>query len=321
MENQTNGTSWSPKRILSGWQILLCFLIPAAGLAAGPFFDLQIDTVLFNPSALWARILAAYGALPIFWILNASGCILIHLHGLNEQQVLWKRFQGWGMAVIFIAAGIVYITKESLEVFGGNPVLLAAAAALLTILPGYGYYRLIRKCPVPVLKRVLCILLITALGSFITVQVVKRLWMRPRFIAMLLNPQIPFYQWFQPAFGIQNAFPALFAADKDLFRSFPSGHTQSAACLIAWVLIPWARSFLKNGIQSEKHLHLDQNLIFAASLILTAIVAVSRLVMGKHFLSDVSMGFLITWLYFFTAVYFTASISAPARILDKPDNI
>ncbi len=69
----------------------------------------------------------------------------------------------------------------------------------------------------------------------------------------------------------------------DEFRSFPSGHTACAACAMLIGLLPT----LRKGKEKRTRL------LFILGCLWAAAVAVSRIWMGAHFLTDVTMAWLI----------------------------
>ncbi len=90
---------------------------------------------------------------------------------------------------------------------------------------------------------------------------------------------------------------------KDGYKSFPSGHTSSAATVLALLAIP--RVF--------KDLDIKLNIgITAFAVIYTIMVALSRIIMGAHYLSDVVFGALLACIG-----YFVACIIVDKFILEK----
>ena len=71
----------------------------------------------------------------------------------------------------------------------------------------------------------------------------------------------------------------------DIYKSFPSGHTSAAAMAIVFGLVPHALGVEKKSTISW---------VWIASIAFPVLVAVSRMVVGAHFLSDVTIGGLTT---------------------------
>lgn len=109
---------------------------------------------------------------------------------------------------------------------------------------------------------------------------VKLGWGRERFRHMMeIGTVAGFSPWFIPQ-GL--------AAGNE-FMSFPSGHSANAAIVMWITLLP---TFLPSLATKEKLLK-----VFACIWI--ALVMVSRIIMGAHFLSDVTMGMMISLVTFY----------------------
>ena len=92
-----------------------------------------------------------------------------------------------------------------------------------------------------------------------------------------------FTPWWKAGSALKNQLVAE-GVSSDEFRSFPSGHTACAACAMLVALLPTVSKLFKG---KEKRLGL-------LGCLWTAIVAFSRLRMGAHFLTDVTMAWLVT---------------------------
>ncbi len=75
----------------------------------------------------------------------------------------------------------------------------------------------------------------------------------------------------------------------DAFKSFPSGHTCSAATTFALTSLPF---FVVEDKEKSRRL---TSVLTAAASAITLLVAFSRIVMGAHYLSDVLIGGAITF--------------------------
>ncbi|MEG0367511.1 MAG: phosphatase PAP2 family protein, partial [Coprobacillus sp.] len=70
------------------------------------------------------------------------------------------------------------------------------------------------------------------------------------------------------------------------FKSFPSGHSGNAACAMLLCVLPLLSAKLKG----------KENILFFIGLTFTIVVAISRIIMGAHFLTDVTVGIGLTLL-------------------------
>lgn len=268
------------KRIPNGWLFSL-LLLALAGLAAGVFLDLRLASWIFDPQANWAQIFAAVSPVPAFWGLGAAGFLTIDIFRNGKYWIL-----GWLIGFVFLAIGPVYMADSFMDELRFGWILAWISGLLISTLPALLYAFLMRKATVEDKIKCIVILLIVCVGSILIVQVTKRIWSRPRYILIQQYTDVPFSPWYKPARSIAEQFPNVMSANSDMFRSFPSGHSQSVACLFLWALIP---IFTNKG-----SVHLS---MIIASILSIATMA-SRMVLGAHFLSDVCAGFAITYLLF-----------------------
>lgn len=120
--------------------------------------------------------------------------------------------------------------------------------------------------------------MVVALLYFVLVLVImnslKTVWGRMRFREMA-EPAAEFTRWYQivPRGGFDNRY-----------ASFPSGHSMNSAGVILLMLLPSMMPPLEN---KEKALHIFVYIWCAA-------VGISRVFMGAHFASDVTVGILLS---------------------------
>ncbi len=87
----------------------------------------------------------------------------------------------------------------------------------------------------------------------------------------------------QPNEGILNGFKNAYGVE-DAFKSFPSGHTCTAATTYVLLMVPSLFNF------KEKKNYLGIALCWLVPIIYTGLVALSRIVIGAHYMSDVTFG-------------------------------
>ena len=94
-------------------------------------------------------------------------------------------------------------------------------------------------------------------------------------------------QWFvsngQPDEAILQKFLETYGV-KDAFKSFPSGHTCSAGTLYTLIMIPTLFGF------KEKNKKGATLACWLVPILYTALVAISRIMVGAHYMSDVTFG-------------------------------
>lgn len=125
------------------------------------------------------------------------------------------------------------------------------------------------------LKKPALVMLILIVSEMVLVNVLKIIWGRPRMRSIDSIEQFRYwYQLMPPAAGQE-------------FKSFPSGHTANGFVMVAWSLfIPQGKFLLKKWA-------------IPFGLTWGFCVALSRILLGAHFLSDVIVGGYITVLLFY----------------------
>ena len=130
--------------------------------------------------------------------------------------------------------------------------------------------------------KALCRAAVTALVMialvFLEVEILKNIWGRRRFYSMT-DPAAEFTRWLFP-----QGKPA-----SDSFKSFPSGHTANGSAALLLLLLPSVFPKAK----------WNKTVLAVCVFGWSACVAVSRMLEGAHFASDVTVGFLLAFLTFF----------------------
>jgi membrane-associated phospholipid phosphatase len=241
----------------------------AALLAIAAFFDLRIEEYIYNPHSAFAKFFAAAGMLPQTVVLLLSPPML--LAALFERRSRMKSAAG-----IAAAAAILLATVCSIQ--GAMGGIHASAAVLIPVI-----------CVIMVAVFFAALLFakknrdglfVAALAGFLAVtagnailQFLKTFWGRQRFYKMD-DPAAQFTAWYLPQGR----------GEQDEFKSFPSGHSFSAMCAV-WLAL-WPRFI--DGLKQYTRL------ILALALVFGLAVMASRMIYGRHFLSDVTVGAAIS---------------------------
>ena len=256
------------------------YAVAAIALGFAAFFDLKIDIWLNNPENPFCVWFYNTGEMPCRLAIPVAGAVIFYT--VNK---LWQKIAG----VLVTIGGSLYLgiyicehffVEENQHVFGlvwgfGFGVILLAVKPMLNIPEKY------RK---PLFVLALAGLAVVA----VSVECMKYLWGRVRFRDLLAQGS---YDAFTPWYVLNGI---------NGNKSFPSGHTSGAAISYLLMLVPFVFDKWKNKKQ----------LCFWIPCIYSSVVAFTRLVMGAHYLSDVTVG---------GTVSFTIVLVAMA-VLQKKDN-
>lgn len=242
------------------------------------FTDLQISLAIARKQN-FARVLEVIGEIP-FTILTLAGCGMI-IRFRNRDSIIKKllglvgglllfvlfAFMGGFMTWNYLSKNIGEISKIWIPVIG---LLMAGAAALITIkVPKEQRTKALRFAATALIYFILVIIVMNSL---------KTMWGRMRFREMT-DPIHEFSRWYQIC-G-RGGFD-------DVYASFPSGHSMNSAGVILSLLLPDIIPALK---EKKKLLHM-------CTYIWCLLVGASRVFMGAHFASDVTVGILLSFVLF-----------------------
>lgn len=255
-------------------------VILAFCLLVGSFFDYQISSALFNSSSLFGRFIEAAGELPFELTASIAGVMLVRSARPDSKASKWLAALG-----VLINVGLFgYEIVGSLRV-GGK--LIAAQLVLtfaLVIVANLIVYRLTRTTEPDELTRwALMVLAVWVVQAIILNVIVKPLWSRPRMRVIEVTQGLDFQPWWVIGNPDKWAFIAA-GVIKDGFKSFASGHTAHAAIGLMLAGLP-AAAFKEKPSR--------RRVVFWVAAVVAALVAFGRIVIGAHFLSDVSCGFAL----------------------------
>ncbi len=288
-------------------------LLYITAIILGSFFDLQISQALcdlefgeYYSSNAFGVVFEVVGELPVYIL--AGVCFVILFLAINPKKKAWDVVAKTVLTILSIGAfflvwfkGYTYIMRH---IRGGEFNLQTHMLGLFVLFGAvlsYLTYFFMKKLKPQTIKKLMTFailsLAVIALSNAIT-QGIKPIIDRTRFRAMKFVGDTEFSnfsQWYQIN---KNTFD-IGGIGSDAFKSFPSGHTTSAASLICLLfLFP-----LFPGLNSKK----NKLIVYPIIILWTALVAISRIVVGAHFFTDVVFGSLFTVLSF-GMVYFIYKI-------------
>lgn len=260
--------------------VAIVAVVLAFCLLVGSFFDYQISSALFNSSSLFGRFIEAAGELPFELTASVAGVMLVRSARPDSKASKWLAALG-----ILINVGLIgYEIIGSLRVGGKLIAVQLVLTFVLVIAANLIAYRLTRDTdPDDLTRWALMVLAVWVAQAIILNVVVKPLWSRPRMRVIEVTPGLNFQPWW--VIGNPDKWSYIAAGViKDGFKSFASGHTAHAAIGLMLAGLP-AAAFTEKPSR--------RRMVFWAASLVAALVAFGRIVIGAHFLTDVSCGFAL----------------------------
>lgn len=282
--------------------LALFVIIFAALLVVATFFDLDISKIMtkntlpegqyFSTSG-FGLFFEAMGSSPIYLMAAIAGVIGFWWGARKEHKVAKIAAPIVCAVIIFVAIFFFvndifkyvgehmhneeYMSNGYVKVLVGFITLIIAALLTLT------WRQIKAEDNEKLFKWALVILGTVAL--YLIIHFVKSPMGRMRYRAMNYSDQYGFEyytRWFVPN-GKRNLVPVAHGVEiSDSCKSFPSGHTYSAAVIYTLLCLPdllekWNKKWIKA-------------LLYVGTIGFTGLVAVSRITVGAHYMSDVLIG-------------------------------
>ena len=248
---------------------ILLAVIAAVGLICGSFWDLTISQALYHRNQPLCMILEAICFFPIYFPIALLTALLSVRGKHHGFRILGRLLTGIVFTAI-IAVGLSYLHKRG--IWADASLLIQG---LLCLFAGFlmesALYALLKRRSPSACRKLFWLGMLGCcylLWELACVQGLKALAGRPRY-ETLLQGAASFSPWY--AFSHQGG------------SSFPSGHTAASCGILLSLLLPAFFPSLR------KH----RPLIQIGSACYIAISGFSRIVIGKHFLSDVCFAVLL----------------------------
>lgn len=257
--------------------VLLCC---AALLLIGTFFDLQISQVLFHKENPFALFFASFGEYPGA-ICTSIGCgLMFAAFDKNKKLTSTLLCLLSVLLVLFSTLCASDIYENTPQIF--LPGLIAELAIDVVLL--VASFKFADRSDKVRLRRLALVFCLSGILATVVVNVVKNPWSRPRYRSIVITEGLAYQPWYHVGNASRDAFVAA-GLKAGEFRSFPSGHAASAATMLSLVLLPMAFPQLKG----------KEKILTVIAFLIPALVMIARIMSGAHFLSDVTMGFLIQY--------------------------
>ena len=274
--------------------LLIAWGVAVLGLVLGSLFDLNISTAIANPNNAFGLVVSILGPTLGFATVSAMGGGFIAFALKKEYKTILRVFF-CACAVACFGVSVYFSGGEFFGIngfYGSVPEWVGYLIALVpqggALVGGYFLFRNTKNKNLWIVFLGIMALLVLVLVAGVTV--FKGILHRPRY-RLIMGGQVEFYNWWQRCSNYKDLI-AQYGIDPDNFKSFPSGHTcETSALLVAVTFLPLADEKFKKW----------QLPLFICSFAFLLLVAFARILVGAHFLSDVSFGALLTLTVLFIA--------------------
>ena len=263
----------SKRVLLSAGAFLLVMMV------IGSVWDYPISRALYNQSNVLGLFFAAFGEYPAALGFAAAGAMLISAR--NREKRLRGVLQALAGCVLLLfgAAMAAVLPTGYLDISLGLSAMIGIACTALAV---WGILRLCRDADRGTVLRVAAVFLLVVFADILVVNLIKIPWGRPRMRLVAVDERACFLPWWQPGTDLRDTLVAAGVAAEE-FKSFPSGHTANASALMLLCLLPKLSSKLEG----------KQTALFLTGFVWAALVALSRIIMGAHYLTDTMAGFAV----------------------------
>ncbi len=279
-------------RVMGVFAVVLVIL-----LAVGTFYDYQVAQAVYAPDNSLVIFASTLGLIPMVYSASLFMGVLAQRSFASQKPKL-LRIAGVVVCVLLALLFGALITKAVLSIrdgfggmFGSEPpesVSRGIGAVIGAILCAVGFRAGKANDAKDLVRNVLIVVVVLA-ASFALVEIVKIFMARPRPRLLFAGYEgIEFSPWHQKSSGASE-FMAAYGIEKDAFKSFPSGHSLQAASLLA--------SFYGLSLVYPR-LREKLGLVLVITIIFALVVMSCRMILGAHFLSDVSVGALVSVIAF-----------------------
>lgn len=264
--------------------IIICCVL----LVIGSFLDFQINSAIYSPKCPFGTFMAACGEYPGYCFMAFLGSYIMGNCLKNVKSVVAKVFL-YILGAIAIGCAVYFQGKAITSVNGYNipdkkwivgiPISIAILAPIVIFGVIFG-----KKCNSQKAWLIALIILISLAVSIGIITLVKAIPHRPRYRWLIAQDEVSFHNWWE-RFGEYKNY-IIGSTTSEEFKSFPSGHTGTVAILID---LPFLTFLFNRKVNKQK-------LLYFLGVSYVALLAFTRMLCGAHFLTDVSMGALISFI-------------------------
>lgn len=269
------------KKYKYGYIVVIIACIVA--MAVGAKYDWVITDSLYNPKNVFGILFEGLSWIPIYSFLPIWGATMM-MRNKNNMYVFAAG------TVLLIATNSAFAYKACSDfaergfIQKANPYICGIIGGVIAAV----IFLLMRNLKATTIRKIqaVCafafVYMIGYMGGIVTLKVI---FGRDRYEDIITGGSFAFADWFKPVFFSDGS-------------SFPSGHVSAAMGVLVLLLLPFIFKAFKN----------KQWPLFIGSYVYVAVTAVSRMIMGRHFLSDTAMAILVMTIIFMVLTPFFEKI-------------
>lgn len=270
--------------------ILIVFSLLILLMIVGSFADYPFSQAVYNQENVFGIALAAFGELPAALGLVASGLLLMLGRNKARKGIAVFQLIAGGLLLLLGCVMAIYMPGNYLEAKYISYIVgtLLVAGVIFMML------RLSKQADREMMIKVALVIVLVAVLNMVVINVIKIPWGRPRMRLISEDVGAVFTSWWVAG---GSAVKERLLADgiaADEFKSFPSGHTANAAVAMLLPLL----TLLSNKWKGK------ETLLFIIGAAWGLLVALSRVIMGAHFITDTTMGFAVTYIIILIVMHF-----------------
>ena len=276
--------------------LIIVIGILLVGLIIGSFFDLQINQAIFSKDNMFCLIMASFGTYPCYASLAfIAGGLFATGFKRKDMHIALQIFT-WVASIVAFGISVYLGSKDFPSANGFNDKELKIPslfiAALIFAGAAFLGFSVCSKGDKQKLWGVLLVMLVIFTVGLLPVSyLIKLVIHRPRYRLLVESELVPFHNWWETCKYYKNYLDPnnpTYVNDvlitKEEFKSFPSGHSGSAAVMM--MILPYLSHFFKK-------LKGKETLLFYIGFAWMIFMMFTRMLCGAHYLSDTCMGALL----------------------------
>ena len=263
-------------------------------LPFGEYFSSNVFVIIcevFGESILYVLLLIAFSIIFNYYLKKQPNKKFVRLFILILCAIL-----GLAISLMFIFKTLehysYYASKRFINYYESTlgKVCFVLFSCVIEIIVFLIFNKLKADTLKSLFKWAVIIIVVSALSNGL-VKLLKIIFKRTRFRAMLYVGDVNFNYYTNWFVINKNTFPSLVSFGEDFFKSFPSGHACAASSIFFLCLLPSClNKFNKKSWKAT---------FIIISTVYTFLICFSRVLCGAHFVSDVLIGAFITILTMF----------------------